>query len=210
MMVQIGVMDRACTILENARRSDDKARADDVVALLTATVGLLRNVSAQDDVKTSLCCGEGSVVVPAMLWAAQHFPKEALLQEHVCGTLAAMALRRPKNALHILELGGANVVLGTMRLFPNHVVLCRQACLAVRNLTSRLESSQVKLEILQQAEPVLLKVPSGCADEAYAALRDLGCTSVSRASMRGGVGGGPTEKLEMFGRVQSSFRPVYD
>merc|ERR1711998_27050 len=83
---------------------------------------------------------------------------DAALQEHTLATIANMALRRPANAVKIVSLGGATLVIGAMRTHAEtHAVLQRQGCLAIRNLVAR--SPELR-------EPIL--------DMAYSGLRDLG------------------------------------
>merc|ERR1712087_483555 len=96
--------------------------------------------------------------------------------------LAAMALRQPQSAHSIVEACGHVCIFEAMRAFPNKVTLQRQGCLAVRNIASRaarLNYDEDKTKLLDAgAEDILQNIAgrhSGSAEEAYAALRDLGC-----------------------------------
>lgn len=211
-MVAIGVLDTARTALEvSTKEEQEKNGGIHEVALLTSTVGLLRNLSANDEIKTSLCLGSSTMpsVLPELIAAARVHLRQALLQEHYCGTLAAMALRRPNNALRILEADGLLVALTAMKQHPTNVVLQRQGCLAIRNVVSRLESHK-KEEVLELGAEQVLRQSGrhqSCVDEAYAALRDLGC-KVTRTTIH--EDGTITTQPQMFGQVKSNFRAVYD
>lgn len=207
-MTAVGVLDTARKALDHYDQSDHATNA-----LMTATMGLLRNLCANDEIKTTLCLGSSGgspSVVPAMLTVAQGSLKEALLQEHVCGTVAAMALRKPKNAGQLIELGAPAAVLTAMKQHPKNVVLQRQGCLAIRNLASRLSEEGSKEQMRELgAEEVLRQAGThqSCVDEAYAALRDLGCRA-TRATIH--EDGTVSTRPAMFGEVQSNFRAEYD
>jgi len=136
-------------------------------------------------------------------------PEAGTLQEHGCGTLAAMALRKPRNAIVIIQEMGPGLILSAMQHHSTNIVLQRQGCLAIRNLISRVEQL-VKDHLLDMgAEEVLRKAGQyqACVDEAYAALRDLGC-SVGRTTIHSD--GTVSTRPQMFGEVKANFRPVYD
>jgi len=77
-------------------------------------LGLLYNLCSNDEIKTNLCLGStttikdrssksaSSSVLLHVIQAMQIFPSTALVQEHACGTFAAMALRQPANAARYL------------------------------------------------------------------------------------------------------------
>merc|ERR1711924_327792 len=120
-------------------------------------------------------CGDGTLEL--MLAAKKRHNDDAALQEHTCATIANMALRRPGNAVKIVGLGGANLVIAAMRTHTEtHAVLQRQGCLAIRNLVAR--SPELREPILDAgAEAVLraaAKLSQTNVDMAYAGLRDLG------------------------------------
>ena len=60
------------------------------------------------------------------------------IQEHACGTLAAMALRRPVNARAIIDAGGPRLIVTAMKRHVENVSVQRQGALAIRNIVSRL------------------------------------------------------------------------
>jgi hypothetical protein len=196
-MVAVGLLDTAMHILASSQGEE----------LSTATIGMLRNVSANDEIKSTLC---QSSVLLSIAQIADKYPDQALLQEHVCGLLGAMALRKPRNASRILQHDGARIVLAAMKRHDSNTVLQRQGALAIRNIAARAtpEEKQLILDTLD-AETLLqfAGLHGGSVDEAYAALRDLGC-KVSKTTYH--QDGSVSTKPQMFGEVQSNFRAVYD
>jgi len=215
---------------------------------VAASLGLLRNLCGNDEIKTNLCLGSANVpcasssssatpsVLPHLLQAMQTFPSTAVIQEHACGTLAAMALRRPANARAILDAGGSRSVLTAMKRHDMNVNVQRQGALAVRNIVSRLlrdlpeeeagtttadasggiannDRSFIRDAFLELgAEDVLRNIAGrhqGSVDEAYAALRDLGCT-VSLVKFNGDDLKKQQQPLMFGGKHNSNFRPVYE
>jgi hypothetical protein len=206
------------------------------LSLATATMGLVRNLCANDEVKTTICKSS----LPSILQVMQQYLNEdesvqgssssrqdvkphssrrtkshAILQEHACGILAAMALRQPQNAHAIVEAGGHVLIFGAMRAFPDKVTLQRQGCLAVRNIASRLarmnyEEDKIKL-LDAGAEDILQNIAGkhpASSEEAYAALRDLGCNP--KMFQLDEYGNATRSISEAFGSVKSNFRPVYE
>jgi len=222
--------------------------------LVAASLGLLRNLCGNDEIKTNLCLGSSSSssssssasaapsVLPHLLGAMRLHPSVALVQEHGCGALAAMALRRPANARAVLDADGPRWIVTAMRRHEGNVNVQRQGALAVRNVASRLlrdlppeeeaaggggdgaaegERAAVRDAFLELgAEDVLRNVAGrhqGSVDEAYAALRDLGCAAslvkFTADDLRNGTscGGAGAGKTMMFGeKHNSNFRPVYE
>mmetsp|Transcript_18727 Transcript_18727/g.37757 ORF Transcript_18727/g.37757 Transcript_18727/m.37757 type:complete len:647 (-) Transcript_18727:35-1975(-) len=183
--------------------------------LAAATLGLVRNLCGNDEIKRNLCLGSGSNSVdspasvaafsalPYIFQAMKVYSETAIIQEHACGTLAAMALRRPANARAIIDGDGARLILTAMKRHEANVNVQRQGALAVRNIVSRLlmgvhdsgnnsnltvatdstafgsEVTSIRESFLEWgAEDVLRNIAGrnqGSVDEAYAALRDLRC-----------------------------------
>jgi hypothetical protein len=193
-MVAIGVLDLVETTLhsENCR-------------VVAATLGLIRNLCANDDVKTTLC--NDSILRGMMVAMEGGGRKNATVQEHACGTVAAMALRKPRNAVLIVEQHHGHLhVLAAMR--QHGILVKRQGALALRNLVSR--SPELKEVLLDAgAEEVLREAGThqGCLDEAYAALRDLGC-SVQVLQVK--ENGNTLERARTFGDSKPNFRPVFE
>jgi hypothetical protein len=189
-------------ILETANAS---LLAQSTPELAAATLGLLRNLSANDEIKTSICKQSLSNILHAMETHSNH----VAVQEHGCGILSAMALRQPNNAMAICEANGTHFILVAMRAFPNKVPLQRQGCLALRNIASRLSPESKQIVLDAGAENVLRGMASqhqGSIEEAYAALRDLGLPSVMYMVDENGK----TQGTQVFGTVKSNFRSVYD
>ena len=227
---------------------ETKMQQGQLRALTSSSLGLIRNLCGNDEIKTNLCLGtadnndETSTVLPTIILAMRRYRSDPVVQEHGCATLAAMALRKPANAKKIIDEGGPMEVLTAMRQLPNVVPLQRQGALAVRNISSRLikmveaeQSSKVDTSISVGggteaipsveardtfldlgAESVLRDIAGkhqGSVDEAYAALRDLGCqvsmvrydTESTHSSGSRGVRG-----VTMFGESKARFNPVFD
>ena len=144
-------------------------------------------------------------------------------------------MRKPTNALRIVQENGPREIISAMAKFPNNVLLQRQGALAVRNIVSRLVANSSEMETTGSgdtssivanktetinvrdvfldvgAEVVLRQITGrhqGSVDEAYAALRDLGC-EVSMLKFDSETGA-MTRQTQMFGEVKSNFRAVYD
>ncbi|KAL7464914.1 hypothetical protein ACHAXS_005253 [Conticribra weissflogii] len=198
-------MNVACDIKFNGRKQ----------RLAAASLGLVRNLCGNDEIKTNLCLGSSSTSVgsstsfaafstlPYIFQAMKNYSETAIIQEHACGTLAAMALRRPANARAIIDGDGPRLILTAMKRHETNVNVQRQGALAVRNIVSRLlmgvhdsvndsnlnvatdgtdiggEVASIRELFLEWgAEDVLRNIAGrnqGSVDEAYAALRDLGC-----------------------------------
>jgi len=148
-------------VLETTTTTDDTKDNDDADKkkqklkmerrLLTAgAIGLIRNLSGNDEIKTTLCLGSNTnetasssdmtstSVLPSILQGMKLYQTDASIQEHGCGALAAMALRRPANAMRIVQQDGPRALLTGMRQFPGNVLVQRQGALAIRNIVSRL------------------------------------------------------------------------
>jgi hypothetical protein len=188
-MVAVGVLD----LVETTLYSEN---------CVGATLGLIRNLCANDEVKTTLC---NESILRGMLAAMEG--GNAMVQEHACGTMAAMALRKPRNAVLIVEQHHGHLhILAAMR--QHGILVKRQGALALRNLSSRSpELNEVLLDA--GAEEVLREAGThqGCVDEAYAALRDLGC---SVQVLKVEENGNTVERTRMFGESEPNFRPVFE
>jgi hypothetical protein len=211
-MVAGGILDRVNELFANDGAS---------LELQTACLGLFRNVCANDEIKCRLCTGNQSIVPAIMDTMMSVKPSDgpnnsvSLLLEHGCGTIAAMALRQPRNAAHLVGHRAGAAIVRAMKLFPDRVTLQRQASLALRNLASRADEN-VKQTLLQgRAQQALLEVAArhvGCQDEVYAALRDLG-VSVNCLHIQTDASGKSVvlQQREMFGQGNNSnFRAVYE
>eukprot|EP00985_Skeletonema_marinoi_P005188 scaffold2235_cov201-Skeletonema_marinoi.AAC.5 len=219
--------------------------------LAATSLGLIRNLCGNDEIKTNLCLGSSTdhqqvsisstpSALPHLLRAMQLYPTISPIQEHACGTLAAMALRRPSNARAIIDEGGPRLILTAMKRHEENVSVQRQGALAVRNIVSRLmrdldgssgdnvASGNTTVEDARSAirdrfgelgvEDVLRNIAGrhqGSVDEAYAALRDLGysvtLTKFSAEDLEGSNNSNVAGRTMMFGeKHNSNFRPVYE
>jgi hypothetical protein len=178
----------------------------------------VRNLCANDEIKSTLCGGRQSVVQELIQIMNSTFRDKtgvshALLLEHACGTIAAMALRISRNATYLVKLGAADEIVRAMNKYPDKVALQRQAALAIRNIVSR--ATDLCPAVLQAGAQVALTTIAarhqGCQDEVYAALRDLGVPVTMRVAEQDDVTGKMVlRQREMFGERTPHFRAVFD
>lgn len=138
-------------------------------------ITVFRNVAAADDLKRAILQSGG--IERTLLIMKRHEP-DASIQQNACATLAAIALRSPENSRALVELGAIRQISRAMHVHHRDVSVLRQASLAVRNMVAR--SVELRSRFLHdepEIEPLLREAQQfrGCGDEAYAALRDLGC-----------------------------------
>jgi hypothetical protein len=206
------------TAAHNDKANDCNSTGDEDenlrLAIVTALIGLYRNMSANDELKTTLCRSSQHSIVGPLIATLQSIDNSSKvtaitkLQEHVCATLGSMALRQPQNAELIVEdYQGHLVVLKAMQQ-SNSPLVQRQGALALRNLASR-ASDAVKQALLDAGSEAVLRHAAtlGAVDEAYAALRDLGCHA---ELLQANPETGKLQRQQMFGEVPLKFRPVYD
>ena len=169
------VLDTACQLLRRvvvaleqpqsprvAPYQSKTTTTDPMLALATALVGRLRNLSANDDVKTMLF-GRNSprgggkddtvvVSVPhAVVQLMTYYPQAARLQKHACGWVAAVTLRQPYIAAILIQNVHVHThIVTAMQQHAQSVPLQRQAALALRNLVSR-ASHELKQQVLDEA-----------------------------------------------------------
>ncbi|RLN10847.1 hypothetical protein BBJ28_00010054 [Nothophytophthora sp. Chile5] len=144
-------------------------------SLVKRCITVYRNVAAADELKRAILQSGG---VECTLLAMRRHEADASIQQHACATLAAIALRSPENSQALVKLGAAQQISRAMQAHRRDVAVLRQASLAVRNMVAR--SVELRSHFLQEEpdiEPLLREAQQyrGCGDEAYAALRDLGC-----------------------------------
>ena len=172
--------------------------------LVAAAMGVIRNMCGNDEIKSTLTCNG---TLQEMLENMRQYKTVAIIQEHGCGALAAMALRKPENAQAIASLGGVNDIVSAMKTHENNVLVQRQGALACRNIISRSNHLR-ELFLEHDAESALRKAGErqGSVDEAYAALRDIGC----KVEIIKFDGSGKQVKLAMFGDAKPSFNPSFE
>lgn len=179
-----------------------------IQALARTVLSVFRNVSADDQLKAQLCSSMGGASL--LLRAMQAHPTDAKVQEHGLATVAAMTLRSPENALTVAGLGGVPVLLQGMRGHPGATAVQRQGALAVRNLVSRAQTELAEALLDAGAEPLLRHAGTfqESVDEAYAALRDLGC-EVRRVVVDRETGRA-RDAVEQFGQAKTNFRACFE
>ncbi|KAG6977385.1 hypothetical protein JG688_00000401 [Phytophthora aleatoria] len=138
-------------------------------------ITVFRNVAAADDLKRAILQSGG---VERTLLIMRRHEADASIQQNACAVLAAIALRSPENSRALVELGAIRQIARAMQAHQRDVAVLRQASLAVRNMVAR--SVELRSRFLHdepEIEPLLRQAQQyrGCGDEAYAALRDLGC-----------------------------------
>ena len=212
-MVAVGVLDTSSALLRRLLKEKVEGSDTEVtLEALTAVIGLFRNVSANDEIKSKLCVGDKSVVL-LIVRAMEAYPEAAKLQEHACATFAAMALRSPRNAEYLVKQNDVTTwIVRAMHKHPSRTTVQRQGCLALRNLASR--SADLQPIIIQAGAAQALKDIAAkhvsCQDEVYAALRDLGQPASMLRVEQDSSGQLILKQTEMFGNCKSNFRPVFD
>lgn len=207
---------RECAIAASAPSSTTSSAASSAtstssfpLSLIRSVVSLVRNIAA-DDMKKDALVGLSVIDYLVRLLVLAPYAQDAAIVEHVFGSLAQITLRSPSNSTRLMSLGGApELLVASMRKFPDRDVLQRQACLTIRNVAGRCpELHSVLLDagmehVLRDAG----KLP-GVVDEAYSALRDLGCDV---QYVKVGSDGSIVPAFETFGsNPKLNFRPVYD
>jgi hypothetical protein len=182
---------------------------DSTPQLVRSAVGLMRNVCA-DDVRKDRLVGDGSLDLLVLVMSQEVYAKDAGLMEHAVACLAAISLRSPSNSERIVNAGNAlDILARTMRRYADRSGLLRQGCLTVRNIAARCPELRPTLldagfeELLRAAGRIMDVV-----DEAYGALRDLGCeVNYVKVNAEGKV----EPVYEMFGaQTKLQFNPIYD
>ncbi|OWZ09533.1 hypothetical protein PHMEG_00017753 [Phytophthora megakarya] len=144
-------------------------------------ITVFRNVAAADELKRAILQSGG---IERTLLIMHRHEADASIQQNACAMLAAIALRSPENCRALVDLGAVRQISRSMQAHRRDVAVLRQASLAVRNMVARSVElrprflhDEPEIEPLLQIEPLLREAQQyrGCGDEAYAALRDLGC-----------------------------------
>jgi len=109
--------------------------------------------------------------------ADETYARDAGFMEHAVACLAAITLRSPANAQRIVHSGEAvNTVAQAMRRFADRSGLQRQGALMVRNIAAR--CPELRPQLLDAGLEDVLRAAGrmqDVVDEAYGALRDMGC-----------------------------------
>lgn len=142
-------------------------------ALIKNGISMMRNIVAVDSLKRGFVDSRGLATV---CQAMEEHPTDRSIQEHCCATIAALALRQTDLCREIVDSGVLRLVAKAMHLHHDSETFLRQASLAVRNLVAR--NPELREYVLSEnVEDILRQAQGrrGCGDEAYSALRDLGC-----------------------------------
>lgn len=177
-------------------------------SLIRSVTGLMRNLCADDARKTALV-HDGTLQLLVGRLAETNKFSDYIFVEHAYACFAAMTLRSPQNSLAVLECGAIHVMVAGMRRHANRTGLLRQGCLTIRNIAARCPDHRGKL--LDEGVESILRGCGGfrdVVDEAYGALRDLGC-EVTMVKVN--EDGSAEAAYEQFGEgVKPKFNPVYD
>ena len=178
------------------------------ILLLRSLFGVIRNLCADDIRKTKLAI-DGSLQLMLASLNLKTYNTDSLLMEHGIACCAAMSLRSPSNSARIVEYGGPQLIVKTMHAFLDKDALLRQGALCLRNIAGRCpEFVTILLDAGAEAVLRLAGKHQDCIDEAYAALRDLGCeVQYVKFSEDGKL----ESIFEHFGKNQKlNFNPVRD
>uniref|UniRef100_M4B8N7 Armadillo repeat-containing domain-containing protein n=1 Tax=Hyaloperonospora arabidopsidis (strain Emoy2) TaxID=559515 RepID=M4B8N7_HYAAE len=186
---------------------------EDSAVVANRCIKLFRNVAAADELKrVILQCGS----IEQTLLVMRRYESDASIQQNACATLGAVALRSPENSRVLVELGAIRHISRAIQVHNRDVAVLRQASLAVRNMVARnVELRSRFLHDEPKLEPLLREAQQyrGCGDEAYAALRDLGCdiqlSSFGVAAVAAGSISVPTTALR-FNPVQLQSNELHD
>jgi hypothetical protein len=189
--------------------NDENISAQYPVALIRAVIAVLRNIAA-DDLKKEQYITQGGLEHLVHVMNTEPYVQDSALMEHSLGCLAQFSLRSPSNSIRIMNTNVAiPVVIKSMRKFFEREALQRQGCLLIRNIAGR--CPELRGVLLDAGiEPVLREAGRyrGVVDEAYSALRDLGCeVQYVKVTEDGTV----APVYEQFGANSNrNFRPIYD
>jgi hypothetical protein len=179
------------------------------ISIVRAVLGLTRNLCA-DDARKDILVGDGTMALIIRTLCNETLNQDSGLVEHGLACLAAMSLRSPFNSSRMMGNGVALAVTKSMSNHKSAAALQRQGCLLIRNIAARCpEHREALLDVgleglLREAGSRFREV----VDEAYAALRDLGCEAqVVQVNESGGV----QQAYEQFGiGTKAKFNPVFE
>lgn len=182
--------------------------------LLVDAMGVIRNICANDDIKTTIC-QDGRTLPLLLIHGMRHFCNVPMIQEHGCGIIAAMALRSSLNVHRMMsdyEVGSD--ITAALRCHPTNAKVQRQGALAIRNIACRGDVDVRKVLLDLGVEDLLKDVTGKLSDsveEAYAALRDLG-VQVSMIHYTVDDDGRVIRSgtVQMFGEDKPKFRAIFE
>lgn len=179
------------------------------VVLTKAIIALMRNVCA-DDIRKDRIVSDGSLDLLINVMSKDPYNKDGALMEHAVACLAAITLRSPNNSERIIKTGSSiDILAQTMRFHIDRSGLLRQGSLTIRNISAR--CPELRSIILDAGFEDILRNAgrmTDVVDEAYGALRDLGCEV---HYVRVNPDNGTIEPVyEQFGIKTTKFNPIYD
>jgi len=174
-------------------------------------LGLTRNLCA-DDIRKDRLVADGTLELLVASLADQERSGDVVLVEHGLACLAAMSLRSPSNSNRIMASGAGEVVVNCLRRHADRAAVQRQGCLAFRNIAAR--CPQHRNALLDAGAEAVLRAAGrhqAAVDEAYGALRDLGCdVHKVRITEDGRVEPAYEQFGAPAGGKKLAFNPVYD
>lgn len=170
-------------------------------------LGFMRNLCA-DDIRKDRLVADGSMRLCVNAMSKEQHSADRTLMEHGAACLAAMSLRSPQNSYKIAETGAIEILVRGMRKHPMNGAFQRQCALCMRNIAAR--CTDLRSNMLDAGAEDVLRAAGRlqeAVDEAYAALRDLGC-EVHKVKI--GQDGTVEAAYEQFGEKKSAFKAVWD
>lgn len=185
------------------------ASNDSSLILIRAAMSLIRNIAA-DDGKKEIFISMGGLEAVISAMSIENFSQDASLIEHSFGCMAQFTLRSPSNSERLVRsIIAMNRIVEGMRKFPFRDTLQRQACLTIRNIAGR--CPELRQQLLDAGVENVLRDAGklqGVVDEAYSALRDLGCEVQYVKVLEDGTIAPVFEHFGTSGKL--NFRPIYD
>jgi len=176
-------------------------------SLVRNCLGFMRNLCA-DDVRKDRLVSDGSMRLCVAAMSKDEHAADWTLMEHGAACLAAMSLRSPSNSYRIAETGAIDILVKGMRKHPMNGAFQRQCALCMRNIAAR--CTDLRSSMLDAGAEDVLRAAGRlqeAVDEAYAALRDLGC-EVHKVKI--GLDGTVEAAYEQFGEKKSAFKAIWD
>ncbi len=170
-------------------------------------LGFMRNLCA-DDIRKDRLVADGSMRLCVNAMSKEQHSADRTLMEHGAACLAAMSLRSPQNSYKIAETGAIEILVKGMRKHPMNGAFQRQCALCMRNIAAR--CTDLRSNMLDAGAEDVLRAAGRlqeAVDEAYAALRDLGC-EVHKVKI--GQDGTVEAAYEQFGEKKAAFKAVWD
>lgn len=177
------------------------------IELVRSLLGVMRNLCA-DDIRKEKLAYDGSLERVVFVLSQDKYRDDFQLTDNGLACLAQFTLRSPSISERIVGLGAVDIICKCMRSHEERQSLLRQGCLTIRNIAGR--CPELRGSLLDSGVEAVLRSAGkyqDCVDEAYGALRDLGC-EVQRVKIS--IDGSVESAYEQFGQRKTSFRPVFE